>query len=131
MSFTLYFDGCSKGNPGRAGAGYVLYNGTTKVKERAIFVGEKETNNVAEYTGLLVGLLESLQYTNELVVKGDSELVIKQMRGEYKTKHPRMIELNEKVKKIEAEYEYVSYIHVERKYNKEADLLSNQGLYVN
>ena len=48
--YTLYFDGCSKGNPGKAGAGYVIYKGNDEIAYKSVYVGDKETNNKAEYT---------------------------------------------------------------------------------
>ena len=58
--YTLFFDGCSKGNPGRAGAGAVIYKNHLEVYADSLFVGEKKTNNVAEYNGLLLGLHEAV-----------------------------------------------------------------------
>ena len=91
---TLYFDGCSKGNPGRAGAGAVLYDDTgSEVFAESVFVGYRATNNEAEYTGLILGLTEALKrgITTELLVRGDSQLVIRQMQGKYKVNSPNLV----------------------------------------
>jgi len=86
MSYTLFFDGCSKGNPGPSGAGAVIYDeNNNEIAAILSFVGLKETNNVAEYSGLLLGLNEAIKKNiSTLLVKGDSKLVIEQLKGCYK-----------------------------------------------
>jgi ribonuclease HI len=128
MRYTLFFDGCSKGNPGRAGAGFILYCGEKVITKKAFFVGVRETNNVAEYMGMIHGMREASKFTKDLVVKGDSQLIIRQMTGKYSVKHPRMLELYEEAKSLEKDFEHVEYEHILRGLNKEADLLSNMGL---
>ena len=85
---TLYFDGCSKGNPGMSGAGAVLYDEQlVEIWSNAQFVGNRSTNNEAEYTGLLIGLRKSVDLgVGHLLVRGDSQLIIRQLKGEYKVK---------------------------------------------
>ena len=129
--YTLFFDGCSKGNPGPAGAGAVLYHGNTEIWSRSIFVGNNSTNNVAEYTGLIIGLHEAVNKNiKELIVKGDSMLVIKQMKGEYKVNSKDMQRLYENAKGFEKCFDKIVYEHVYRNYNARADQLSNEGLIV-
>ncbi len=85
--YVLYFDGCSKGNPGIAGAGTVIYKNEEEIYTETTFVGDYETNNVAEYTGLIIGLGYAVNNKiQKLLVRGDSNLVIKQMNGEYQVK---------------------------------------------
>ena len=130
-TYKLYFDGCSKGNPGKAGAGAVIYKNNMEIFSISIFVGEKETNNVAEYTGLLIGLKEAVKLgIKDLVVNGDSQLVIKQMKGEYQVKAPNLIKLFTEAKQLEKEFEKITFNHVYRTENKRADQLSNEGLLV-
>jgi ribonuclease HI len=130
-TYKLYFDGCSKGNPGKAGAGAVIYKNNMEIFSISIFVGEKETNNVAEYTGLLIGLKEAVKLgIKDLVVNGDSQLVIKQMKGEYQVKAPNLIKLFAEAKQLEKEFEKMTFNHVYRTENKRADQLSNEGLLV-
>ena len=135
VKHTLYFDGCSKGNPGPAGAGAVLYINNDgddigqEVWAKAAFVGKKETNNVAEYTGLVIGLAEANnQGIQHLVVKGDSKLVIEQMKGKYKVKAPNLLPLYQQAKHYSTMFITIDFIHVYRNENKRADELSNQGL---
>jgi ribonuclease HI len=131
----LYFDGCSKGNPGRAGAGVVIYKNKhdqtplgelyTHVK----FVGINETNNVAEYTGLIVGLQDAVKLNiKNIVINGDSLLVIKQMQGIYQVKSPSLKALYQEAKALEKQFDTISYNHVYRINNKRADALANDAL---
>lgn len=127
--YELYFDGCSKGNPGCAGAGFAIYKNKEEIEARASFVGKRETNNTAEYTGLILGLDEALKHNIKILhVKGDSMLVIKQMRGEYKVKAENMIFLFNQAKNLEKCFDKIHYTHVYREFNKRADELSNIGL---
>jgi ribonuclease HI len=127
--YEMYFDGCSKGNPGFAGAGAVIYKNKQEIFAQASFVGKRETNNVAEYAGLIIGLNEaSKRNIKSLTVKGDSQLVIKQMKGEYKVKSSNMLALYNEAKKYENLFDEINYIHIYREYNKRADELSNIAL---
>jgi len=129
----LYFDGCSKGNPGKAGAGAVIYKNDIVSLENELyshskFVGEKETNNTAEYTGLIIGLTDAIQLNiKKLIVKGDSMLVIKQMQGVYQVKSPSLLKLFKTAKALERQFDLVSYYHIYRTDNKRADHLANIG----
>ena len=127
MESTLYFDGASKGNPGVAGAGAVIYDGDDiEVYSESVFVGLKETNNVAEYTGLLTGLKAALNLgKTRLHVKGDSDLIIKQMNGAYQVKSPKLIGLYKEAKKLTEQFEKITFVHVYRHLNKRADELAN------
>lgn len=127
--YEMYFDGCSKGNPGLSGAGAVIYKNGEEIWSNSYFVSDSATNNVAEYFGLIRGLKRAIKMNiRHLIVKGDSQLIIKQMTGQYQVKSESMIELYEISKKMEEEFENISYEHVYRKYNKRADQLSNEGI---
>ena len=132
-NYVLYFDGCSKGNPGPGGAGAVLYKNDEEIWSDCVFVGNKVTNNVAEYTGLIIGLthVATQPYIKTLFVKGDSLLVIKQMKGEYKVTSSNLLELYKKSKILSTSFEKIEYEHVYRQNNKRADALSNDGLLKN
>lgn len=126
FDYKLNFDGCSKGNPGLAGAGAVLYLHDNEVWSDNFFVGEKFTNNHAEYAGLILGLQQAkVMGIKVLRVEGDSLLVINQMQGIYKCKSLNLIELYEKAKELETSFENISYHHIYRNKNKRADELSN------
>lgn len=127
--YEMYFDGCSKGNPGLSGAGAVIYENEEEIWANSYFVSDNATNNVAEYFGLIRGLKRALKMNIcSLIVKGDSQLIIKQMTGKYQVKSESMIELYEIAKKLEENFETINYQHVYRKYNKRADQLSNEGI---
>lgn len=128
-SYTLFFDGCSKGNPGKAGSGAVMYKNTEELWTKTHFAGLKQTNNYAEYMGLIIGLEEAVkQGVKDLTVKGDSLLVIKQMQGAYKVNSPNLLELYNKATVLAKQFTKIEYIHVYRKDNKRADELSNDAL---
>ena len=93
-TYKMYFDGCSKGNPGLAGAGAVIYKNDDEIWTQSKFIGKNETNNVAEYNGLIIGLEEAVhQNIKNLQVYGDSELVIKQMNNLYKVNAEKLLPL--------------------------------------
>lgn len=127
--YILYFDGCSKGNPGPGGAGAVLYYKGEEIWGASKFVGIRATNNTAEYGGLILGLQEALvREIRELTVRGDSQLVIKQMRGEYQVKSQKLLEPYTNAKTLVEYFENISFEHVYRDKNKRADELSNMAL---
>jgi ribonuclease HI len=129
--YLLQFDGCSKGNPGRSGAGAVIYNYEKEIWGKSVFVGNKNTNNEAEYNGLILGLTEAKNMgINHLSVEGDSLLVIKQMRDEYKVKSDKLLELYKKAKELANSFETISFNHIYRNNNKRADVLSNLALEI-
>jgi len=128
-NYKLFFDGCSKGNPGLAGAGAVIYNNDKEIWCETYFVGEKITNNHAEYSGLILGLQKAVELNiRSLVVMGDSQLVINHMTGKYKCKSPNLISLYEIAKNLERNFDTIEYKHILRNFNKRADELSNLGL---
>ena len=128
-TYTLFFDGCSKGNPGKSGAGAVLYKNGIEIWNKAHYIGETQTNNYAEYMGLLIGLEEAVQQNiKNLIVNGDSLLVIKQMKGEYKVNSPNIITLHKQAKDLARCFVNIKFNHVYRKDNKRADALSNDAL---
>ena len=131
-TYKLEFDGCSKGNPGRAGAGAVLYEGSREIWADAKYVGDKETNNVAEYTGLIMGLHEARRRNiSRLLVRGDSELIIKQMNGQYAVKSENIRHYHQAAKDLASQFKWIEFRHVYRKDNARADELSNKGLLAN
>src|SRR5438105_4973693 len=103
---TLQFDGGSRGNPGPAGVGVVLraQDGTPLIT-LGRFIG-RATNNVAEYKALITALEQALRLgARKIVIRGDSELIIKQMRGEYRVKHPDLRPLYEQAQSLLSQFE--------------------------
>jgi len=124
--FKMNFDGGSRGNPGLSGAGAVIYHFDKEVWAASFFVGENATNNHAEYAGLILGLQQARAFNiKHLKVEGDSLLVINQMKGLYKCRSENLIELYDKAKELEKEFEIIEYCHVLRNMNKRADELAN------
>lgn len=124
---TVFFDGASKGNPGRAGAGAVLVVGDTTV-ERAQYVGARQTNNYSEYAGLLLGMRAALEAgVTDLRVYGDSLLVINQMNGVWKIKHDNLKSMHRAAKGLAAKFQSVSFAHVRREHNARADRLASRA----
>ena len=124
--FKLQFDGCSKGNPGLAGAGAVIYQGSEEIWASSLFIGEKITNNYAEYTGLILGLEQAIELNIKvLMVEGDSMLVINQMTGLYQVKSPALLNLYNKSKELESKFDEIYFTHIYRNKNSRADELSN------
>ena len=129
--YLLQFDGCSKGNPGKSGAGAVIYNFENEIWGKSIFVGNKNTNNEAEYNGLIIGLTEAKNMgIKNLHVEGDSLLVIKQMQGEYKVKSNKLLDLHKQAKELANSFETITFNHIYRNNNKRADELSNLGIEI-
>uniref|UniRef100_A0A6C0F3V1 RNase H type-1 domain-containing protein n=1 Tax=viral metagenome TaxID=1070528 RepID=A0A6C0F3V1_9ZZZZ len=127
--YTLNFDGCSKGNPGRGGAGAVIYKDQEEIWAGATFVGANVTNNYAEYSGLILGLKTAIKLKiKNLDVLGDSDLVIKQMKKIYKVKSPNIYPLYLEANDTAKAFDKIEFTHVYRENNKRADELSNDGL---
>jgi ribonuclease HI len=125
----LFTDGGARGNPGPAAYGFVLEteDGTVLAAEgRAIGVA---TNNVAEYSGLVAGLRKALElHVPEIEVVSDSELLVKQMRGEYRVKNDALRALFVEASGLARNMQSVEYRHVKRAHNELADRLVNDAL---
>jgi ribonuclease H / adenosylcobalamin/alpha-ribazole phosphatase len=125
----LSTDGGSRGNPGPAAYGYVLEAADgTVLDARGETIGVA-TNNVAEYSGLIAGLAAALERgVDEVEVVSDSELLVKQMRGEYKVKNEALRELVDEAEALERRLGKVTYTAVRREHNELADRLVNEAL---
>lgn len=125
---TMHIDGAARGNPGPAAYAVVLARPGGPVVEEAAPIGTA-TNNVAEYTALVQGLtLAAKLGVKELAVFSDSELLVKQMNGEYRVKHPDLLGLYQEAKRLIARFERVTLSHVRREQNKRADEIGNEAL---
>jgi ribonuclease HI len=125
----LFTDGGARGNPGPAAYGYVLES-----EDGAVLAAHGEaigtaTNNVAEYRALIAGLEKALELrADELEVVSDSELLVKQMRGEYKVKNAALRDLSLQAASLARKLGSVSYTAVRREHNELADQLVNEAL---
>jgi len=122
-------DGGARGNPGPAAIAAVVQDGEGGVlEERGERIG-KATNNVAEYRALLLGIERAAALgASDVELVGDSELVVRQVKGEYKVKDANLRELHAEVKRALASFERWSIRHVRREHNSEADRLVNRAL---
>jgi ribonuclease HI len=125
----LSTDGGARGNPGPAAFGYVLESEDGHVLDAR---GERigvATNNVAEYSALVAGLERALELgVDEVEVVSDSELLVKQMTGEYRVKNEALRELNERASRLARRLGRVDYTAVRREHNELADSLVNEAL---
>lgn len=130
MHVKMYCDGGSRGNPGVAGSGSVVYDADGEtLGEIAYVVGKKSSNNVAEYYGLIRGLEACREVGATAVdVFMDSKLVVEQMTGRWKIKHPDMQKLAREARDLASTFEKVTYTWVPRAKNKKADELSNVAM---
>ena len=125
----IYCDGASKGNPGPASIGVSILKEKREIATLSEKIGNT-TNNVAEWTSLLKALeyLKSSSSNEDISIYMDSELVVKQFLGEYKTKHPSLIPLKDKVFDLKKYFKSIQIQHVRRELNKRADELANDAL---
>lgn len=130
MVLTLFVDGASRGNPGAAGVGVYAYttDPAQPLFELGCFLG-KATNNVAEYAALALGLAHAKTISNvsKIRVFADSELLVKQVNGIYRVRHPELQKWYRLVRNITGSTPY-SIAHVRREKNSEADRLANAGI---
>lgn len=123
----LYVDGASFGNPGPSGIGVVIVQDGDTVTTRSEDVGYG-TNNQAEYRALLTGLSEALaRGIKRLLVRSDSQLLVRQMLGEYKVKSKGLQALRREAEALKQQFDDIDFEHVRREYNEVADELAKQG----
>jgi ribonuclease HI len=129
MAIVAFIDGGARGNPGPAGYGVRIEDEHGDlIDELHGFLGSS-TNNVAEYHGLLAALQYARQHGHRNVrIKSDSELLVKQMKGEYRVKHPGLQPLFRKAQTLAAALDRVAFEHVRRDQNKDADRLANLAM---
>lgn len=123
-------DGASRrGNPGEAGCGAVILDENGAVVQELSRYLDRTTNNPAEYGGLLMELEALLQLgAKKVVVKSDSQLLVRQLNGEYRVKDEKLNVLFERAKSLLRQFESCRMVHVRREMNKLADRLANRGI---
>jgi len=128
QSARAHIDGGSRGNPGPAGYGVHIQQDDGTIVELKAAIGIT-TNNVAEYSGLLAALRWAIENgISELRVLADSDLLVKQMRGEYRVKSPGLQPLFEEARGLVKQIGRVRFEHVRREFNKDADRLANEAM---
>ena len=126
---TAYFDGGARGNPGPAGYGVYIVDALGNVLSEQHGSLGTATNNIAEYRGLIAALQWAVEHNaSPFVVKGDSQLIIEQMRGNYKVKNEGLKPLYLQARMLVMQIGDVRFEHVPREQNKDADRLSNLGM---
>ena len=125
----VFTDGAARGNPGLAGAGAVILDEKGRVLARlGRFLG-KQTNNVAEYQGLLLGLRRARQMgAREVEVRADSQLLIRQLQGKYAVKNEVLKRLHEEALALLRSFERYELTHIPREQNTLADEMSNRAI---
>jgi ribonuclease HI len=128
MAIEVYIDGAARGNPGPAGIGVVIKDGPKLIEELGAYIG-KSTNNIAEYMALVRGLEEVLiRGFRSASFYSDSELLVKQLNGEYKVKHENLVPLHYHVLTLVDRMKDFSIKHVTRDKNEHADKMANEGI---
>jgi ribonuclease HI len=132
----IYTDGGSRGNPGKAAVGVVFCNEKEQViKKYNEYLGDNLTNNDAEYRAIILALKKfkalfgkSIAEISEVEIRADSELVIKQLKGEYRLQDPKIQQFFIEIWNLKFDFKSVKFKHIPREKNKEADKLVNEAL---
>jgi len=126
---TIYTDGGARGNPGPGGIGAVIYNeNKKKIAEISEYLGHS-TNNQAEYKAVIAAIKKAKELKAEILEFFlDSELVVKQLKREYKVKNPDLAPLFLQIYNLEMGFKKISFHHIPRERNKEADALANMAM---
>ena len=126
MELTIFTDGASQGNPGHAGIGVVVLDSKgKKIREVSQYIGQA-SNNVAEYTAVIIGLIEAVSSKSKKVtLKTDSELVVRQLNGVYKVKSDNIKTLFIIASNLKKLFNNLSITHISRELNKDADSLAS------
>ncbi len=128
MNYEIYTDGGARGNPGPGALGVVIKKDSEIILKKSKYLG-KTTNNQAEYYAIIEGLKEAKsEKIKEIECYLDSELIVKQLSGEYRVKDKKLIPLYNKVVELKEEFLDIDFIHIPRSKNKEADFLVNEEL---
>ncbi len=124
-----YGDGASRGNPGPASLGVVLYDEAGRELHRSSRALGRATNNQAEYQAAIAALEAALGLgASEVDLHMDSELVVRQLSGRYRVRNPRLIPLHKRILALRSRFERVTVRHVPREENRVADALANEAL---
>jgi len=127
-TWTAYTDGACRGNPGPSGCGALLISPDGEEFEFTVFMGEA-TNNQAEYGALVMALQKLIEFeAKDIHIKADSELMIKQLKKEYKVKNANILPLYQQAVELLTNFEKAKFEHVRREYNTEADRLANLAI---
>jgi ribonuclease HI len=132
----IYTDGGSRGNPGKAGIGVVFCNEKEQIiKKYGEYIGDNLTNNDAEYMAVIFALKKfkslfgkALAENTDVEIRADSELVVKQLNGDYRLSDPKIQQFFIEIWNLKFDFQSVKFKHIPRERNKEADKLVNEAL---
>ena len=132
----IYTDGAARGNPGKAGIGVVICNEKDQeVKKYGEYLGDNMTNNEAEYSAVIFALKKfkalfgkKLAENTEIELRADSELVVKQLNGQYRLENPKIQQFFIEIWNLKFDFKSVKFKHIPRERNREADRLVNEAL---
>jgi ribonuclease HI len=131
QSLKIYTDGASRGNPGPASIAFVIVKEDEVIHQKSEFIG-KATNNQAEYQAIIKALSEAVKIikNGNIELFSDSELVIKQLNGEYRVRKPHLLDLFNEIRELIKKFQSIAFIHVERtnEWIKIVDKLCNTTL---
>ncbi len=128
MKLTIYTDGASRNNPGEAGAGVFILRDNEPIEKIARYLGTT-TNNIAEYTAAIIGLEHAVKLgASSVKLNADSELLVKQLNGQYKVKNEGLKPLHARAKELIARIGSVEVQYIPREKNKDADALANKAI---
>lgn len=128
MELTIFTDGASRNNPGEAGAGIFIVQDSVPIEKITRYLG-RTTNNVAEYTAAIIGLEHAVKLrASSIKLYADSELLVRQLNGQYKVRNEGLKPLFAKVKELIAKIGSVEVQYIPREQNKEADALANRAI---
>ena len=134
--FIIYTDGGSRGNPGKAGIGVVICNEKDQeVKKYGEYIGDNLTNNDAEYSAVIFALKKfkalfgkKLAENTDIEIRVDSELVVKQLNGQYRLENPKIQQFFIEIWNLKFDFKSIKFKHIPRERNREADRLVNKAL---
>lgn len=128
MELTIFTDGASRNNPGEAGAGIFIVQDSVPIEKITRYLG-RTTNNVAEYTAAIIGLEHAVKLrASSVKLYADSELLVRQLNGQYKVRNEGLKPLFIKIKELIAKIGSVEVQYIPREQNKEADALANRAI---
>ena len=126
---TIWVDGASRGNPGRAAIGVIINDEQGELMARISQRIGTTTNNQAEYRAIIAALEKAIELgATHVVINSDSELVVRQLNGRYRVRKAELKPLHQKVKQLQSSLEEFTITHIPREQNKEADRLANKAL---
>lgn len=129
VQIVVYTDGACRGNPGPSGAGWSICTMDGRLLGQGCAYLGRRTNNEAEYLAAAMGLTAAQQFgVHSVVLRADSQLLVRQLTGQYQVRNPRIVPLYQALKRVAAQYDTFKAEHVRRELNRAADAQANRGI---